>query len=150
MREQIIVPKTNKKEDSFYMELSIEQQDPKKLSELSKQLTKELFPKLMEKIKKEVPEILTPNNFFGAAEEYMFENKIQFSKEVRNKYAKAIYDDVIKVLDDVLEYNTEDGMLYLSPYILDLEFGSFYTPGIHFLSKCIEDYFEDFRKKQRQ
>jgi hypothetical protein len=150
MREQIIVPKANKKEDGFYMEIVIEPQDPKKLSELSKQLTKELFPKLMEKIKKEVPEILTSNNFFGAAEEYMFENKIQFSKEIRNKYAKAIYDDFIRVLDDVLVYNTEDGMLYISPYVLDLEFGSFYTPGIHFLSKCIEDYFDDFSKKQRQ
>ncbi len=140
----IIIPKDDKQLDGFYCEIYYDKPTPQELEKAGRELTKNFFPEFLEKIKKELPSQLNPINFHGAAETYMHRNSIRFSKKIRGEYAKAIYDDFIKYLesDELIEYNEDSGTIKLSPFILALENGDFFMPGLHLVSKALEEYFE--------
>ena len=144
-REKIILPKPDN-QDAFWMEISFDEFDPVVVAKVEKIVAKELFPVILEKVKKDIPNLLEPANFYGEAEQYMFENGILFTKEVRNKYASAIYNDFIKVVDKLVDYNEEDGTILISPYILALEYGDYYRPALNFISKLIEEHFKKLNK----
>lgn len=134
----------NEKDNGFtigidYYEISKDDQE-----EINNNLTLSFFTALKEEVIKEVPSILTFSNFLGEAEEYMAKKKVPFNVKIREQYAIAIYNDFIKNLDNMLEYNKEDSSIIISPYIFSLEYGDFYRPGLQFISKIITKWCEHF------
>ncbi len=146
MNDKLLVEKKPKPEDTFWLEFSVEQYDPREAEKVYKRINKEFFPIFLEKIKKEIPETLEYSNFFGEAEEYIYKNNIPFTMLARKQYAQAIYQDFLKNIDKMVIYNEEDGYMYVSPYITSLELGDFYRPGIQFVSKAIKEFFEQAQK----
>jgi len=146
MSDRILVEKKLKPDEMFWLEFSVEQYDPKEAEKISKKVNKAFFPAFLEKIKKEIPDLLEPANFYGEAEEYMYRNNVPFTKLARNQYAQAIHADFIKNLEKVIIYKEEDGFIYVSPYITSLEAGDFYRPGIQFVSNAIKEFFEQAQK----
>lgn len=146
MNERILVEKKINPDEMFWLEFSVEPCNPREAEKISKKINKEFFPIFLEKIKKEIPDALTYSNFYGSAEEYMYRNNVPFTKLARKQYAQAIYQDFIKNLDNVVIYDEESGLICISPYILALEKGDFYIPGIQFVSKAINEFFEQIQK----
>lgn len=105
-------------------------------------VTKPFFLSLKEKIKLEIPQLLTYANFLGEAEIYMASKGIPYSPLTRTKYAKAIREELLAQLDDLLIFNDSDGSISMSPYIMSLENGDFYRPALGFISKCIKEWLE--------
>ncbi len=105
-------------------------------------LTKPFFLLLKEKVKSEVPELLTYANFLGEAEIYMAAHGVPYSPLTRTKYAMAIREELLNQLDDLLLFNEEDGSISMSPYIMALENGDFYRPALGFISKYIKEWLE--------
>lgn len=141
--------KEAKPEDAFWCELSVEEFTEDELKEMGKQLTITLFPIIKERVKSDIPALLSPANFYGEAEEYMFQNKIRFSKKRRSEYAAAIHQDFITNLDKTIVLDEQDGMIEISPYILSLQYGDFYRPAIQFLSNIIQKYLDEEYQKTR-
>ena len=138
-----IIPKNEKQDEMFFCEVFYDVPTQEEIDKVSKDFTKAFFPILKQKVKIQVPQLLEPANFYGEAEEYMFRNKIRFSKTRRAEFAKAIYDDFIKTLDDILILDEQDATICISPYVLALEFGDFYRPGVNLISKILEEYFNE-------
>jgi hypothetical protein len=110
-------------------------------------IAKPLYERLKKRIKEEIPDLLTYANFLGEAEIYMSENGIPYSPVTRTLYAKAIRDDFMKQLDDVIYYDDSDNSIRISPYITALENGDFYRPAMGFLTKCIQTWLDDMYKE---
>jgi hypothetical protein len=148
MRDRNVIPKQIRPDEAVYIEVDVENVTPQDIEIAGKALSRDFFPMFLDKVKKDIPELLEPANFFGEAEEYMYQNNIQFSEKIRNQYAQAIYDDFIASLDKLLIFNDQEQAIYISPYILALEYGDFYRPGLQYISKCIIKYFEDAYKDE--
>ena len=141
----IIIPQ---KEEDVSFSISFEYYKPDEKLELNiiKQISKEIFEILLEKIKIDIPNLMTFANFLGEAEVYMSSKNIPYSPKIREQYAIAIYNDFISVLDKMIIYNKEDGSISISPYIYALESGDFYRPGIGFISNCIKKWISEIGK----
>ena len=137
-----------KKEEGSQFSISFEYIAPneKLMANIIKQISKDVFKIISEKIKNEIPDLLTYANFLGEAETYMSSNGIPYSPKTRQQYAIAIRNDFMLLLDKMIIYNEEDGTISISPYIYDLENGSFYRPGIGFVSNCIKKWISEIGK----
>lgn len=105
-------------------------------------VTKPFFIYLQQKVKSEIPQLLTYANFLGEAEIYMASKGVPYSPLTRSKYAMAIREEFLAQLDDVLIFNESDGSISISPYILALENGDFYRPALGFISTCIKEWLD--------
>ncbi len=102
--------------------------------------TKNIATYILQRVKKEIPELLTSANFYGEAETYMAENNVPFSSKIRQQYAEAIREDFMSSLDLTVQYKEDDEMIYISPYVFSLEYGDFYRPALNYLSSCINSW----------
>ena len=151
MEPEILIARPEAKpNDILWCEISIEEATQEELDALGMRLAKELFPIVKARVLTDIPTLLAPANFFGEAEEYMFRNKIRFSKKRRQEYAEAIHQDFITSLNDTLSYDETDGTISISPYVFALEDGDFYRPAIHYLETIIQRYLDEEYQKTLQ
>lgn len=137
-QKKTIENKVKPESGEFYVE--IDYYNPKE-EDLGK-TTKPFFLFLKEKVKDEIPELLTYANFLGEAEIYMAAHGIPYSPLTRTRYAMAIREELLAQLDKLLVFNEDDGSISMSPYIMSLENGDFYRPALGFISKCIKEWLE--------
>ena len=102
-----------------------------------------LFTTMIAKVKQDMSQILEPANFYGESEEYMKLKQIPFSLEGREEYAQCIYKEFLASLEDSIIYDETKKMIYISPYIFDLEYGSFYRPSLQYITKMIGDAIQE-------
>jgi len=102
-----------------------------------------MFNTILSKVKEDMATLLEPANFYGESEEYMKLKNIPFSLEGREEYAQCIYKEFLATLDDSILYDATEKMIYISPYIFDLEFGSFYRPSLQYITKMIGDAIQE-------
>lgn len=121
----------------------LELPDDKEIIGLNTKITYDIYEALKQKIDKEILVLLSYPNFYGEAEEYMARNSIPYSKDTRILYAKAILKEFSENILKLIEYNTENNEIWISPYIYDLEFGTYYRPAVGFISKVILKYIEE-------
>lgn len=117
--------------------------DPKEVqnvvSDISSATGRYLFSQLSKKIQEDIPSILQAENFLGEAEEYMRINNIPFTPEARQEYAECIYASFLTSLqNDAIVYKEQTNELFINPYIMELEFGSYYRPALQYISLIIQ------------
>lgn len=127
----------DKRVDGLSIELNYWQSEPDASKNVSILATKQVFNLLKEKVKREIPDLLTYANFLGEAEIYMVSKGIPFNKKIRQEYAIAIRQDFIDSLDQSIFFDDTEGVILMSPYIFSLEAGDFYRPSVQFVSKTI-------------
>ena len=134
------------KEGEFTFELSYYPPDEASSEAFSLEVSSRIFDIIKEKVKREIPNLLTFANFIGEAEEYMRTKGIPYSPKVRQDYAIALRNDFMASLDDMLVLDKENKSITISPFLLALEHGDFYRPAVRFLSVCIEQWIKELEK----
>ena len=142
----IHIKSENTTEGNFTCDLYYWAPSEEDLKVSNKELTRNIFNILQEKVKNEIPTLLTYVNFLGEAEEYMVRKGIPFNKEIRIKYAKAIREELLNNLNETINFDETTGMISVSPYIWALEFGDFYRPAVKFISHCIIQWIDELEK----
>ena len=111
------------------------------LESIMKNMTIMFFYYFKEVLKQDLPSYLTYSNFLGEADNYITLNRLTIphgeEKKARIQYAKAIFKEFMANIDSVIEYDETDNTgIILSPYVADLEFGSFYRPALGVITKA--------------
>lgn len=108
--------------------------------------TEGIYNKLKEKVLTELPSVMSPKNFEGAASNYMAAHGVPFNKITLTKYSQAIYEDFMASLDKTVTYDEADGFIKISPYVYSLELGDFYSPALQFLSKTVSKWAREIKR----
>lgn len=122
------------------------------MSEILKQMTISFFYYFKEELKRNLKSYLTYRNFMGEADNYINSNKeivLTTQSEIndaRIRYAKAIFAEFSANLDSVIEYNEDENLIELSPFIADLEYGTFYRPALGIVSKAYKQFMANLQK----
>ena len=106
-------------------------------------VTTEMYRYLRERIIQEIPSLLSYVNFFGEAEQYIYINNILYTPTTRTLYAKAIYQEFIQNLPELIQYDSSTNEILLSPYLIALEYGDFYRPALEYVSKCLQQWIDE-------
>lgn len=110
--------------------------------------SKEIYDALTEKVMKEVPQLLTFANFFGDAETYMASVGVPFTKQVREQYAKTIFDEYMHHLPEMIVLNEKEQTVLINILVNNLELGTMDLPAVEFISKCIKEWAENSLGKE--
>lgn len=107
-----------------------------------KSVTTEMYRYLRERAIQEIPSLLSYTNFFGEAEQYIYTNNIIYTPTTRTLYAKAIYQEFIQNLPELIQYDSATNEILLSPYLIALEYGDFYRPALEYVSRCLQQWID--------
>lgn len=134
------------KAGEFKVELQYCAPEQTLLDQANLEVSASIYEIIKDRVKREIPSLLSYANFLGEAETYMVQKGIPFNKKIREEYAKAFYDEFIASLEDLVTFDDKEGTIALSPYIFALEHGDFYRPAVGFLSDCINQWISELEK----
>lgn len=123
------------------------------MNQLSKTLTHYLYEKYVEKIKNKLSTELVPKNFQGEAENFLFNQGLDYTREDVDTYCLAFYADYLRNLSSLVTYDEDTNKINVHRLLEELEKGGFYMPRIPILSEGIleiakeaEDAMESVRR----
>lgn len=105
----------------------------------AKKATEYIYEELVKTVKLKLALILVPENFMGDAEDHIFKNGFEHTKELVEKYSLAIYIDFFSNINNLLTYNKKTNTIEISSLIWALEYGDFYKPALHIFSKELRE-----------
>lgn len=117
----------------------------KEIEETEIHLTKELATFLVDRLKKEVPEIINYTDFFGEAENYLrLTNKPWV---LRKQVAIVMYNNFLSALDESAYYDTTEHCICLAKkYISSFDYGDYYSPAYEIIRKLMDSWIKEGNK----
>lgn len=110
-------------------------------------LTEDLAAYLVERLKREVPDIISYTDFFGEAEEYLrLTNKPWI---YRKQVAKVMYNNFLEALGESAYFDISDQCLCIANKYLDsFDYGDYYSPAYEIIKKLMNKWIEEGNKKK--
>lgn len=114
----------------------------KQIEGFENNLTKELAGHLLERLKKEVPEIISYPDFYGEAEDYLRQTNQSWT--LRKEVALQIYKEFLHNLEVAISWDETEKCFYMNEkFITSFNIGDYYSPAYEIVPKIIKRWVEE-------